>query len=163
MSGSYRFTMDCKPLGPAIEPEAREVWFHCYHFLLWKAGGGNLDLSELDCENKAGCFWKSMILFYVFSWFTWTDCKSMVDIVLSSHIMNTPKFCLRASLAWASNPMIWWLLNQTCCKLTRKPLAARYSCKTHCLGSGCLELSGLFFLVWLKFGNGWPIKCQLSV
>ena len=46
------YGMYCEPLDSVIESEAsREAWFHRKHFLS-KAGSGNLDMSELDCEKR---------------------------------------------------------------------------------------------------------------
>ena len=64
---------------------------------------------------------------------------------------------------WASNPKFDEpLLNQICCWLTWKPLAARSSCKTCCLGSGCLGSQGRCF--WFDSTKVWQwLTHQLSI
>lgn len=97
--------------------------------VLIKSREWQLGFERARLWKKAGCFWKSLILLNVnvcqviMIWFYWFF-QGMVEIVVNE---------------WFDEP----LLNQICCWFTWKPLAARSSCETRCLGSqGCCFWGG---------------------
>lgn len=59
-----------------------------------------MDLSELDCEKRLAVsenqlFFSAAVPCH--DLIGLTDCKSMVEIVFNSHILNTLKFCSSVS------------------------------------------------------------------